>query len=79
MFPSEKAKRESVSSSLKTVLELQVNADHSVFWKKAGLEPPHIYPSREDQGSEMFSQEAITESSAMEVEESNDSNLFADI
>jgi len=67
-FSKEQEKRAALSDLLKETHTLMSENDNTVFWKKAGLEPPHIYTNRmneEDMNSSML------------IEEESDDNLFA--
>lgn len=73
VFATEQAKRKALSDLLKETYYLMLDKDNTVFWKKAGLEPPHVYVDRSNQ-------EAMNSSMLIENEgaENDDDNLFAE-
>lgn len=75
---NEPAKREALSSALKKVFELMSDNDNTVYWRKAGLEPPYVYPTGMliEEMSNIASQPSEVHDSSMMIEE--DDNLFAD-
>ena len=68
VFLSEQEKRAALSTLLKETYEIMGNNDNTVFWKKAGLEPPHVYINR---------MEEENRNDEMEIESQSDDNLFA--
>ena len=77
VFINEKAKRAALSNILKETYALMLDNDNTVFWKKAELEPPHVFINRLDQ-------EAMNSSMLVENEgdgngnNDDDDNLFAE-
>lgn len=68
IFSNEQEKRAALISLLKETYEIMENNDNTVYWKKAGLEPPHIYVNRMAE---------VDRNSSMLIESESDDNLFA--